>query len=59
MHLEQRSRTIKLIFLGTRYFEEGLVRPWKSGSSSTNVRTFYIFPTMTEMTTFQKTFSIH
>ncbi|CAI4613280.1 ADM_collapsed_G0035430.mRNA.1.CDS.1 [Saccharomyces cerevisiae] len=26
---------------------------------STNVRNFYIFPTMTEMTTFQKTFPIH
>nr|CAI6529765.1 CFF_HP1_G0012520.mRNA.1.CDS.1 [Saccharomyces cerevisiae] len=57
MHLKQRVDHQVDFLWGIRYFE-GIGPPWKSGSSSTNVRNFCtFFPTMTEMTIFQKTFS--
>ncbi|CAI4602668.1 ADI_G0029340.mRNA.1.CDS.1 [Saccharomyces cerevisiae] len=53
MHLKQRVDH-QLIFLGIRYFE-GIGPPWKSGSSSTNVRNFlYIFPDHDENDNFFK-----
>ncbi|CAI6759564.1 CNT_HP2_G0055690.mRNA.1.CDS.1 [Saccharomyces cerevisiae] len=55
MHLKQRVDH-QVDFLGIRYFE-GIGPPWKSGSSSTNVRNFCtFFPTTDGNENFQKTF---